>query len=259
MQEVTAKFKLKVLFLVHQLLLKRKTLTGKLCLRGDHLFIFFLHPKLNEYFCLFLPSESVRVLSDAIKRQVNRNAHAGHDLLQSKTEAYAANERMHADNFSQKLEGLGAQLQEAEAAAATAEQQIDGERRRHAAAKKEIAEKATEEMAALEEEEAAAVRQQHRSEAHMTQREKQLKKEQKELKEARKQHKHALQEAEKHKKEIQHIIDKERQEKREEEEAEEAREENLEGNIKKTIRQKCLSASIITFLLLPPANSEQTL
>ncbi|CDJ33677.1 uncharacterized protein EMH_0017050 [Eimeria mitis] len=172
--------------------------------------------------------ESVRVLSDAIKRQVKRNAQLGHDVLQEKTEAYAANEQLHAENLSQQLEGFSTQLQQTEAAAEAAEKKIDEERLRHAAAKKQIAETAEKEMNKLQEEEAEAVQQQHHAEANIRRGEAKLKKEEAELNNARKQHQRAKKEEEKHKHKIKEMIEKEREREREEEEAQEAREESIQ-------------------------------
>lgn len=173
--------------------------------------------------------QSVRVLSDAIKRQALRNARTGHDLVKERVEALETHETFHADHFSDKLEFLGEKLRKAEEKAQLAEEAIDKERLRHAQAKQKIEQEAKERISALQEQEDATIERQHRSEEKIKKAESKLEQEEAELKHARKHHLQVLELAQQKEQETERIIQQEKEREMEDEEAAEARKEAAEG------------------------------
>ncbi|KAL8270035.1 hypothetical protein Esti_006027 [Eimeria stiedai] len=176
-------------------------------------------------------TNSVRVLTDAIKRQAKRNVQAGHALVNAKAEEFEKHEKSHANNISAKLERLEYKLGEAIEKAETAEEQIDAERMRHAEAKQQIEHEAESKMLSLREQEDKMLAQQHRAEARIAEAEEQLAKEEAELRQARRHHRDILNLEQQSEQQAEALIEKERQEELADEEAAEAREESAEGRL----------------------------
>ncbi|KAL8429661.1 hypothetical protein ACSSS7_006436 [Eimeria intestinalis] len=176
-------------------------------------------------------ANSVRVLTDAIKRQAQRNVRAGHALVKAKAQEFEEHEKAHANNISAKLESLESKLEEATEKAESAEEKIDAERMRHAKSKQQIEHDAESKILSLREKEDETLVQQHRAEARIAEAEEQLAKEEEEVKRARRHHRDISKHEQQREQQAEALIEKERQEELADEEAAEAREESAEGRL----------------------------